>query len=483
MDPWRLATPAQRRINFLAGSALASCVFAWLAGFGSTSIGNTVAASIENAGAKSVVERHESTLMANTERTVVPQATVVANAASGGVDVVTAVSVPEKATDMTVGMDHAKSFAVASLPDSSLASPPAASTDGASASTPRPAPENVADTTASLDEPKSFVVASTDPSQVFPPEASAEGVLADAPALPAVSTLEINEECLVAEICIDRYLWALYERAPKIDAITVSEQRKVKVKRKRKTVTVTRTFSRRVDEEFGWKDPKAAEKVGMTMMDYVIGGMDRSFKLKLFYTLYAAEQAGLQPGITSAFRDNYRQSIASGLKAATDRSYHGGSLRGGYGRGLAADIVSVNGRTRAQRWVSTEKLWKWIDANGKDYGIGRPYLDRDPPHVAPIDGQEYVSRRGGAKTQVAEANSKKVEEAKGKKVAEAKTTKVAEVKSKKGSRHAVRDDRGKAKQARTAKIAKNVKMAKVKMARNVIAKPARTAKLARARTM
>ena len=149
--------------------------------------------------------------------------------------------------------------------------------------------------------------------------------------------------------------------------------------------------------------------------------MDRSFKLKLFYTLYAAEQAGLQPGITSAFRDNYRQSIASGLKAATDRSYHGGSLRGGYGRGLAADIVSVNGRTRAQRWVSTEKLWEWIDANGKDYGIGRPYLDRDPPHVAPIDGQEYVSRRGGAKTQVAEANSKKVEEAKGKKVAEAKT--------------------------------------------------------------
>ena len=325
-------------------------------------------------------------------------------------------------------------------------------------------------------------MASTDPSQVFPPEASAEGVLADAPALPAVSTLEINEECLVAEICIDRYLWALYERAPKIDAIKVSEQRKVKVKRKRKTVTVTRTFTRRVDEEFGWKDPKAAEKVGMTMMDYVIGGMDRSFKLKLFYTLYAAEQAGLQPGITSAFRDNYRQSIASGLKAATDRSYHGGSLRGGYGRGLAADIVSVNGRTRAQRWVSTEKLWKWIDANGKDYGIGRPYLDRDPPHVAPIDGQEYASRRGGAKTQVAEADSKKVEEPKGKKVAEAKTRKVAEAKSKKGSRHAVRDDRSKAKQARTAKSPRTLKWPRLKW-QNMIAKPAKTAKLARARTM
>ena len=198
-------------------------------------------------------------------------------------------------------------------------------------------------------------------------------------ALPAVTTIEINEECLVAEICIDRYLWALYERAPKVDAIKIEERRKVTVKRRGKKVTVTRTFTRRVDEEFGWKDPKAADKAGMAMMDYVIGGMDRRFKLKLFYTLYAAEQAGLQPGITSAFRDDYRQSIATGLKAATDRSYHGGSFRGGYGRGLAADVVSVKGNSRAQRWVSTEKLWKWIDERGKDFEIGRPYLNRDPP--------------------------------------------------------------------------------------------------------
>ena len=145
----------------------------------------------------------------------------------------------------------------------------------------------------------------------------------------------------------------------------------------------------------------------MPMMDYVIGGMDRSFKLKLFHTLHAAEQAGLSPGITSAFRDDYRQSIASGLKAASDRSYHGGSFRGGYGHGLAADVVSVKGATKTERWVSTEALWKWIDAHGKEYGIGRPYLDRDPPHVAPIDGKEYASRRGGAKAQHAEAHVKK----------------------------------------------------------------------------
>jgi hypothetical protein len=138
--------------------------------------------------------------------------------------------------------------------------------------------------------------------------------------------------------------------------------------------------------------------------------MEKSFKLKLFRMLYAAENAGLSPGITSAFRDDYRQSIASGLKAASDRSYHGGSTRGGYGHGLAADIVSVRGSSKAQRWVSTEALWKWVDANGKEYGVGRPYLDRDPPHVGPMDGQEYVSRRGGAKAADAKKSDKQAKQ-------------------------------------------------------------------------
>jgi hypothetical protein len=208
------------------------------------------------------------------------------------------------------------------------------------------------------------------------------------------SSIEILDECLVADICIDRYLWALYQRTPKEDTIKVQELRKVTVKKKGKTVTVTKSFTKLVDEDFTWKDPKAAEKTGMPMMDYAIGGIDRSFKLKLFHMLHAAEEAGLSPGITSAFRDDYRQSIASGLKAAADRSYHGGSFRGGYGHGLAADVVSVNGETRTQRSISTENLWKWIDAHEKEFGIGRPYLDRDPPHVAPIDGKEYAAHRG-----------------------------------------------------------------------------------------
>jgi hypothetical protein len=465
MDPWRLATRAQRRINALAGVALASCVLAWLASLGSASTEH-IGASIENAGAKSIVERHEPALLASTELAVTPQATVVANAAVGDVGMATAgEATPQKATDTTASLDQPKSFVVASLPDSSQVFPPEAPSAGrAQASTSDPAPEKAADATTDLYryQPISlFEISLNDSSQVLPSEAPPTELAMVTPtdplpdnAQPAVSTIEINEECLVAEICIDRYLWALYERAPKVDAIKVHEQRKVTIKRKGKTKTVTRTFTRRVDEDFTWKDPKAAERAGMSMMDYVIGGMDRKFKLKLFHTLHAAEQAGLQPGITSAFRDDYRQGIASGLKAATDRSYHGGSTRGGYGRGLAADIVSVKGNSRAQRWVSTEKLWKWIDANGKDYGIGRPYLDRDPPHVAPTDGQEYVSRRGGAKTQEAEA------------------------KPKKSTRVAVRDDRSKAK-AKQAKIAKAAKIDKAAK----IAKNARTVKLARARTM
>jgi hypothetical protein len=258
------------------------------------------------------------------------------------------------------------------------------------------------DKTAASDEPKSIVEAAlTDSSQMLPPETTpAQVAPANTPnAAPqdtgdAVSSIEIRDECLVVDICIDQYLWALYQRTPKEDTIKVQEFRKVMVKRKGKTVTVTKTFTKPVNEDFAWKDPKAAEKTGMSMMDYVIGGMDRDFKLKLFHMLHAAEQASLSPGITSAFRDDYRQSIASGLKAATDRSYHGGSFRGGYSHGLAADVVSVNGGTRTQRLVSTEKFWKWIDAHEKEFGIGRPYLDRDPPHVAPVDGKEYASHRG-----------------------------------------------------------------------------------------
>ena len=346
MNPRRFA---QVTMALCGTVGLAGWVVASLAGFGS--------AGIENAGAVPIEDRRAPSLTADAELVDAPQATALGNVAVASADVATVAElVTGTATDKMVASDQPESIVEAALPDPSQMLPPETPpVQVATANTPDPVPNDVKE---------------------------------------AVSSIEILDECLVAEICIDRFLWALYERTPKEDTIKVHEQRKVTVKKKRKTVTVTRTFTRLVDQDFTWKDPKAAEKAGMPMMDYVIGGMDRSFKLKLFHTLHAAEQAGLSPGITSAFRDDYRQSIASGLKAATDRSYHGGSFRGGYGHGLAADVVSVKGATRAQRWVSTEKLWKWIDEHGKEFGIGRPYLDRDPPHVAPIDGKEYASRRG-----------------------------------------------------------------------------------------
>lgn len=240
----------------------------------------------------------------------------------------------------------------------------------------------------------------------------ASHALAPAPETPAdgqgaVTSTETLDECLAPEACVDQYLWSVYQRAPKQDTVKMVERRKVTVKVGGKSRTIVKEFTTLVDEDFTWKDPKAAEKAGMSMMEYVIGGMDRDFKLKLYHALRAMDEAGLSPGITSAFRDNYRQSLASGLKAATDRSYHGGSSRGGYGHGLAADLVSVKGETRAERLVSSDSLWKWIDAHGKEFGIGRPYLDKDPPHVGPIDGQEYAGHRRGANTQHARADTNK----------------------------------------------------------------------------
>jgi hypothetical protein len=133
--------------------------------------------------------------------------------------------------------------------------------------------------------------------------------------------------------------------------------------------------------------------------------MDRGFKLKLYRALRALDEAGLSPGITSGFRDDYRQSLASGNKAAANSSYHGGSRRGGYGHGLAADLVSIRRDTRSERFSSSETLWKWIDAHGQEFGIGRPYLDRDPPHVAPIDGKEYADHHGRPNVQRATAEA------------------------------------------------------------------------------
>jgi hypothetical protein len=163
-----------------------------------------------------------------------------------------------------------------------------------------------------------------------------------------------SEACIDTPSCVDGYLWSIYQRPP---------------------------------TTFRWKDAEAAERIGMSPMEFVIGGMDPAFRVALYRALRTLDAAGFKPGITCGFRDDYRQSIiTNGKKAQNDRSFHGGSARGGYGHGEAADIVSVNGG-------DSDRMYEWIDRHEQKLGIGRPYLKGDPPHVAPLDGEEYVIHR------------------------------------------------------------------------------------------
>ena len=126
-------------------------------------------------------------------------------------------------------------------------------------------------------------------SQALVPETPPDGKV------PVTST-ETLDECLTSETCIDQYLWSAYQRAPKEDTTKVVERTKVIVKTDGKPQTVVKEFTRLVNEDFAWKDPKAAEKAGMSLMEYVIGGMDRDFKLKLYHALRAMDDAELLAG-------------------------------------------------------------------------------------------------------------------------------------------------------------------------------------------
>ena len=42
-----------------------------------------------------------------------------------------------------------------------------------------------------------------------------------------VRPVAVLDECLVISICIDEYLWSLYERTPKVDTNKVTERIKV----------------------------------------------------------------------------------------------------------------------------------------------------------------------------------------------------------------------------------------------------------------
>jgi hypothetical protein len=158
---------------------------------------------------------------------------------------------------------------------------------------------------------------------------------------------------------VDNYLWSVYEREP--------------VKKDN-------------SGDFTWKDPAAAKRLGMSLMDYVIRGMDPDFREELYHAGHAMDAAGLHWSMLSAFRDDYRQTLAAGFKARTGNSLHGGSRAvGGYGHGRAIDIKNVGG--------DDETVWHWVDAHGAKYGLRRPMPGYDPAHI----------QAGGAWPQIAQA--------------------------------------------------------------------------------
>ncbi|MFZ1094954.1 MAG: hypothetical protein WAN75_38020, partial [Xanthobacteraceae bacterium] len=146
---------------------------------------------------------------------------------------------------------------------------------------------------------------------------------------------------------VDKYLWEVYQRQP---------------------------IKRDHSGEFTWKDPAAAKRMGLSVPEYAISGMDPDFREQLYHAGHAMDAAGLQWSILSGFRDDYRQSLASGFKARVGNSLHGGSrATGGWGHGRAVDLTSAEGDASA--------VWHWIDAHGAKYGLYRPIPGPDPAHT------------------------------------------------------------------------------------------------------
>jgi hypothetical protein len=182
--------------------------------------------------------------------------------------------------------------------------------------------------------------------------ASADSRQVDIDKLPIVRE-QANSEKIVADKDlaemdeVSQYLWEVYQRAP---------------------------IKKDGAGDFTWKDPAAAKRMKMSMPKYVILGMDADFREQLYAMGKAMDAAGVKWSILSAFRDDYRQQIASGIKAGASNSLHGGIARtGGYGHGRAVDVSNAEG--------DMDEVWDWIDDHGAKYGLHRPMPGYDPAHV------------------------------------------------------------------------------------------------------
>lgn len=127
--------------------------------------------------------------------------------------------------------------------------------------------------------------------------------------------------------------------------------------------------------DFSWKDPLAAGRREMGVCEYAIGGMAPAFKKALASLGERLDEKGLRWSMLSAFRDDYRQGIASGFKASGGNSLHGGSrATKGYGDGRAVDVT-------VEPVSALGEVFKIIDTFGRSLGITRPMPRYDAAHI------------------------------------------------------------------------------------------------------
>lgn len=153
--------------------------------------------------------------------------------------------------------------------------------------------------------------------------------------------------------------------------------------------------------DFTWKDKSAAKRKSMGLCEYSINGMHRDLREILYHFGKTADGKGVKWSFLSAFRDDYRQKIATGFKAGPCGSWHGGSCRTrGYGDGRAADV-----------WVGDEDgrpggpvgpLFSLLDKIGRKLGLSRPMPGNDPAHIQLAGNWQEIARglreaRTGAK--------------------------------------------------------------------------------------